>query len=189
MKELTKRWHEAARQLDDDIYLLSQEQNGKWKEELLITGGKGKRFEALRYFDSSIGWSRDGNRLAFIAKSGKVMVFSAFQKTNWQLYRTDVTKAPVASPQLASTNTTVALAENNGATATATAKAWLPDIPDPNTLYANYQLAPADSIESRQYSSKFKLDAISVGGGYDTYFINISGFSRASTNCTSQSSM
>jgi len=408
LKELTKRWHEAARRLvvpqdstlqtpeqiaarlthqqgfyhrlnvaasvspdgnhvayvanknlDDDIYLLSQEQNGKWKEELLIAGGKGKRFEALRYFDSSIGWSRDGNRLAFIAKSGKddalyvmnphtkkvtqrfvfaqlnglqspsfspwgdevvfvgiaggvsdlyvvdladgklqrltddrfaelhpqwspdgkaivfvtdrgegtdeakllfgdydlalyhlanksietlidlpgnatspqwspdgsaiafvsdhqgipniyrlrladrqitpvtflrngiagitettpalswsangkVMVFSAFQKTNWQLYYLNFTKAPAAPPQLASIDTTVALAENSSATAnattTATAKAWLPDIPDPNTLYANYQLTPADSIESRQYSSRFKLDAVSVGGGYDTYY-------------------
>jgi Tol biopolymer transport system component len=402
LKELTKRWHEAARQLvvpqdstlqtpeqiaarlthqqgfyhrlnvapsvspdgkrvayiankklDDDIYLLSQDQNGKWKEELLIAGGKGKRFETLRYFDSSIGWSRDGNRLAFIAKSGKddalyvmnphtkkvtqrfvfaqlnglqspsfspwgdevvfvgiaggvsdlyivdladgklrrltddrfaelhpqwspdgkaivfvtdrgegtdeakllfgdydlalyhladknienltnlsgnatspqwspdggeiafvsdhqgisniyrlrladrqitpvtflrngiagitettpalswaangkVMVFSAFQKTNWQLYRMDVTPSPAAPPQLASANTTAALAENNNATATA--KAWLPDIPDPNTLYANYQLTPVDSIESRPYSSKFKLDAIGVGGGYDTYY-------------------
>jgi len=401
LKELTKRWHEAARQLvappdstlqmpdqiaarlthqqgfyhrlnvapsvspdgkqvayianknlDDDIYLLSQDQSGKWKQELLIAGGKGKRFETLRYFDSAISWSRDGNRLAFIAKSGKddalyvmnphtkqitqrfvfaqlnglqspsfspwgdevvfvgiaggvsdlyivdladgklqrltddrfaelhpqwspdgkaivlatdrgegtdeakllfgdydlalyhlaekkienltnlpgnatspqwspdggeiafvsdhqaipniyrlrladrqitpitflrngiagitestpalswsangkVMVFSAFQKTNWQLYLMDATKTSVAPPQIASA---VALPENNGATATAPAKAWLPDIPDPNALYANYQLTSADSIESRQYSSKFKLDAISVGGGYDTYY-------------------
>jgi len=102
--------------------------------------------------------------------NGKVMVFSAFQKTNWQLYLMDATKAPVAPAQLASTNTTVALAENNSATASATPKSWLPDIPDPNALYANYQLTSADSIESRQYSSKFKLDAISVGGGYDTYY-------------------
>ncbi len=404
-KELTKRWHEAARQLvvpqdstlqtpeqiaarlthqqgyyhrlnvvpsvspdgkqvayignknlDDDIYLLSQDQSGKWKQELLIAGGKGKRFETLRYFDSAIGWSRDGNRLAFIAKSGKddalyvmnphskkvtqrfvfaqlnglqspsfspwgdevvfvgiaggvsdlyivdladgklqrltddrfaelhpqwspdgkavvfatdrgegtdeakllfgdydlalyhfadkrienltslpgnatspqwspdgseiafvsdhqsipniyrlrladrqittvtflrngvagitestpalswsangkVMVFSAFQKINWQLYLMDATKAPVVPPQLAST---IALPENNTANATASAtaspKSWLPDIPDLNTLYTSYQLAPEDSIESRQYNSKFKLDAISVGGGYDTYY-------------------
>lgn len=405
LKELTKRWHEAARQLvvpqdsmlqtpdqiatrlthqqgfyhrlnvapsvspngkqvayianknlDDDIYLLSQDQTGKWKQELLIAGGKGKRFETLRYFDSAIGWSRDGNRLAFIAKSGKddalyvmnphtkevtqrfvfaqlnglqspsfspwgdevvfvgiaggvsdlyivdladgklqrltedrfaelhpqwspdgksivfatdrgegtdeanllfgdydlalyhladkrienltnlpgnatspqwspdgsaiafvsdhqsipniyrlhlvdqqitpvtflrngiagitestpalswsangkVMVFSTFQKTNWQLYLLDATKAPIASPQIAST---VGVPANNtasiAASATASPKSWLPEIPDPNLLYANYRLTSPDSIESRPYSSKFKLDAISVGGGYDTYY-------------------
>ncbi|MCI0693403.1 hypothetical protein L0337_15535 [candidate division KSB1 bacterium] len=351
----------ANKDLNEDIYLLSQDKNGKlkspsgWKATRLIEGGESKRFETLRYFDSAIGWSRDGHRLAFVAKSGKddaiyvmnphtrkvthrfvfenlnglqspsfsphgdelifvgiaggisdlyivdladgklkrltndrfaelhpqwspdgkaivfvtdrgegtdeakllfgdydlavyhladhriemmtalagnatspqwspdgseiafvadyqgipniyrlrvsdkqitpvtnlragvagitettpalswsangkVMVFSAFQKTNWQLYRLDVPKLPATLTQLASTKNTVALAQDNSATATATATAWLPPIPDSNTLYASYPMAAADSIESRDYSSKFKLDAVAVGGGYDTYY-------------------
>ncbi len=355
----------ANKELNEDIYLLSQDRNGDWKESRLIEGGESKRFETLRYFDSAIGWSRDGHRLAFVAKSGKddaiyvmnphtrkvthkfvfdnlnglqspsfspygdelvfvgiaggvsdlyivdladsklkrltndrfaelhpqwspdgkaivfvtdrgegtdeakllfgdydlalyhlagnriemmttlagnatspqwspdgseiafvadhqgipniyrlrvsdkhitpvtflrdgiagitettpalswsangkVMVFSAFQKTNWQLYRLDATKLPTALTQLASANNAVTFTQGNSASATATAaaiatatateKAWLPPIPDPNKLYASYQLAAADSIESRDYSSKFKLDAVAVGGGYDTYY-------------------
>jgi Tol biopolymer transport system component len=354
----------ADKDLNEEIFLLTKGENGKWQAELLLKGGASKRFETLRYFDSAIGWSRDGHRLAFIAKSGeddvlyimnphtrkvtqkflfkelnglqspsfspygdelvfvgiaggvsdlyvvdladgklkrltndrfaelhpqwspdgnaivfvtdrgtgtdeekllfgdynlalyhfaskniemltnlsgnatspqwspdgseiafisdhqgipniyrlrladktitpvtllkngvsgitettpalswsadgKVMVFSAFQKTNWQLYLLDATKLPLKGepavlPQIASTDKAVSLSPNDSATATATAtateKAWLPSIPDPNTLYENYHLAPADSIEQRGYSSKFKLDAVGVGGGYDTYW-------------------
>jgi Tol biopolymer transport system component len=61
----------ANKKINENIYLLSKDQNGKWKEQRLVEGGEGKRFETLRYFDSSIGWSRDGNQLAFISKSGK----------------------------------------------------------------------------------------------------------------------
>jgi Tol biopolymer transport system component len=339
----------ANKNPDEDIYLLSREANGKWKETRLVEGGESKRFETLRYFDTSIGWSRDGNQMAFIAKSGKddalyvmnphtkkvthkfvfaplnglqspsfspwgdelvfvgiaggisdlyvvdladgklkrltddrfaelhpqwspngkaivfvtdrgdgtdvakllfgnyalallhlsdqrldiltnlrgnatspqwspdsreiafisdhhgipniyrlrladrqitpvtflrngvagitettpalswsangkVMVFSAFQKSNWQLYRLDATKVPGALTQLASLYNTVA-----GGTA-APETLWLPALPDPNTLYAKYPLAAADSIEARDYRSKFKLDAVAVGGSYDTYY-------------------
>jgi hypothetical protein len=111
----------------------------------------------------ALSWSANGN----------VMVFSAFQKTNWQLYRLDVTKLPfVEFTQLASTNNTVAFAQEDSATATAaaTAAGWLPPIPDSNLLYSDYKLAAPDSIEQRGYSSKFKLDAVAVGGGYDTYY-------------------
>ncbi|MCG3117912.1 MAG: Protein TolB [bacterium] len=351
----------ANKKLNEDIYLLSRDAKGKWQETQLIAGGASKRFETLRYFDSAIGWSRDGNQLAFIAKSGrddalyvmnphtkkvtqkfvfanlnglqspsfspygdelvfvgiaggvsdlyvvdladgklkrlthdrfaelhpqwspdgktvvfatdrgkgtdeakllfsaynlalyhlasnqidmitalpgnvtspqwspdgsaiafisdhqgipnayrlqladkqitpltalrngiagitestpalswsangKVMVFSAFQKTNWQLYRLDLEKLPlpgkpVESTPLASMNHAVDLPKTDSATATAAATTtWLPDLPDPNTLYADYPLAAADSIESRDYSSKFKLDAVAVGGAYDTYY-------------------
>ncbi|MGH7595613.1 MAG: peptidase MA family metallohydrolase [bacterium] len=347
----------ANKDLNEDIYLLSRDRNGKWKETRLIEGGESKRFETLRYFDTAIGWSRDGHRLAFVAKSGKddaiyvmnphtrkvtqkfvfenlsglqspsfspygdelvfvgiaggisdlyivdladskvkrltndrfaelhpqwspdgkaivfvtdrgegtdeakllfgdydlavyhlagnriemmtalagnatspqwspdgseiafvadhhgipniyrlrvtdkqimpvtnlrdgiagitettpalswsangkVMVFSAFQKTSWQLYRLDATKLPTALTQLASTEKAMNFAKDDTATASATAAAagWLPPIPDPNLLYANYRLTPADSIESRGYSSKFKLDAVAVGGGYNTYW-------------------
>jgi Tol biopolymer transport system component len=342
----------ANKNLNEDIFLLSKDKSGKWKNERLLKGGASKRFEALRYFDSAIAWSRDGHRLAFIAKSGKddalyimnphtkkvtqkfifeelnglqspsfspygdevvfvgisggasdlyivevaggklrrltndrfaelhpqwspdgqaivfvtdrgngtdeakllfgdydlaiyhlsnndiemitalsgnatspqwspdgseivfvsdyqgipniyrlqladkkitpitslkngvagitettpalswsangkVMVFSAFQKTNWQLYRLDVTKLPTALTQLTSTEKTVELTEEDSA---ATENGWLPSIPDPNTLYSDYKLASPDSIEQRGYSSKFKLDAVAVGGGYDTYW-------------------
>ncbi len=347
----------ANKDLKEDVYLLSKDKKGKWKEQRLVEGADSKRFETLRYFDSSLGWSRDGNRIAFISKSGKddalyvmnprtqrvthkfvfaklnglqspsfsprgeelvfvgiaggisdlygvdlaggklkrltndrftelhpqwspdgkaivfvtdrgtgteeeklmfgdydlaiyrltnnsvemitdlpgnatspqwspdgseiafisdhqgianiyrlrlanktitpvtflrngiagitettpalswsangkVMVFSAFQKESWQLYRLDATKLPSKGKppeltQLAS-NTTVGFSPNSNAAATD--KAWLPAIPDPNTFYTNYRLASADSIEKRDYSSSFKLDAVSVGGGYSTYY-------------------
>ncbi|MDZ7288391.1 MAG: DUF6055 domain-containing protein [candidate division KSB1 bacterium] len=344
----------ADKDLNEEIFLLTKGENGKWKAELLLKGGASKRFETLRYFDSAIGWSSDGHCLAFIAKSGKddalyimnphtkkvtqkfvfkelnglqspsfspygdevvfigisggvsdlyivdvadgklrrltkdrfaelhpqwspdgnaivfvtdrgegtdeanllfgdydlavfhladnriemvtalagnatspqwspdgseiafisdhqgipniyrlrladkmitpvtmlrngvsgitettpalswsangkVMVFSTFQKTNWQLYRLEVTKLPtVEFTRLPFTNNTVAFAQDDSTIATATA--WLPPIPDPNSLYSDYKLTSPDSIEQRGYRSKFKLDAVAIGGGYDTYY-------------------
>jgi hypothetical protein len=107
----------------------------------------------------ALSWSANGN----------VMVFSAFQKTNWQLYRLDVTKLPpVEFTQLAAVDNPVSFDQNDSAAGTESA--WLPFIPDPNSLYSDYKLAAPDSIEKRGYSSKFKLDAVAVGGGYDTYY-------------------
>lgn len=61
----------ANKNLTDEIYLLSLKDNGKYDERLLIKGGQSRDFESLRYFDTTINWSRDGQRLAFVSKSGK----------------------------------------------------------------------------------------------------------------------
>jgi Tol biopolymer transport system component len=61
----------ANKNLTDEIYLLSLKDNGKYEERLLIKGGQSRDFESLRYFDTTINWSRDGQRLAFVSKSGK----------------------------------------------------------------------------------------------------------------------
>jgi len=57
--------------LHDEIYMLSREEDGRWKNTRLIKGGSGKQFEALRYFETGISWSRDGSKIAFISKSGR----------------------------------------------------------------------------------------------------------------------
>lgn len=61
----------ANKNLTDEIYLLSMKDNGKYDERLLIKGGQSRDFESLRFFDTTINWSRDGQRLAFVSKSGK----------------------------------------------------------------------------------------------------------------------
>lgn len=61
----------ANKNLTDEIYLLSQKENGKYDERLLIKGGQSRDFESLRFFDTTINWSRDGRRFAFVSKSGK----------------------------------------------------------------------------------------------------------------------
>ncbi len=61
----------ANKNLTEEIYLLSMKENGKYDERLLIKGGQSRDFESLRFFDTTINWSRDGERLAFISKSGK----------------------------------------------------------------------------------------------------------------------
>lgn len=61
----------ANKNLTEEIYLLSMKDNGKYDERLLIKGGQSRDFESLRFFDTTINWSRDGQRLAFTSKSGK----------------------------------------------------------------------------------------------------------------------
>jgi len=61
----------ANKNLHDEIYLLSQKEDGSWESRHLIKGGAGNRFESLRFFDSGINWSRDGGKIAFVSKSGK----------------------------------------------------------------------------------------------------------------------
>ncbi len=61
----------ANKNLVEDIYLLSQRPDGKWEDRQLVKGGQSRDFESLRFFDTTINWSRDGKRLAFISKSGK----------------------------------------------------------------------------------------------------------------------
>ena len=356
----------ANKNLKEDIFLLSKDKNGILKEKRLIKGGESKRFETLRYFDTSIGWARDGSRIAFISKSGKddalyvmnphtkkinhkfmfdelnglqspsfspegdqlafvgisggisnlyvlnldnrkltrltndrfavlhpqwspdgesivfitdrgtgadeenllfgnydlavyhitnnaiemitdlqgsatspqwspdgseiafvsdhygipniyrirladkkiipvtflrngvsgitettpalswsangkVMVFSAFHKDSWHLYRLDLTESPVVWAQQdddgesstgsqATSAVVVSSEDSNAGSLTSANSSWLPNIPDPNTLYTDYELEDADSVEQREYKTKLELDAVVVGGSYDRYF-------------------
>lgn len=61
----------ANKNLRDEIYLLSQKSNGEFDERRLVSGGQSRDFESLRFFDTTINWSRDGSRIAFVSKSGK----------------------------------------------------------------------------------------------------------------------
>jgi len=61
----------ANKNLTDEIYLLEQKSNGQFENRRLITGGQSRDFESLRFFDTTINWSRDGSRLAFVSKAGK----------------------------------------------------------------------------------------------------------------------
>jgi Tol biopolymer transport system component len=61
----------ANKNLIDEIYLLSQESGGKFTDRRLVAGGQSRDFESLRFFDTSLSWSRDGSRIAFVSKSGK----------------------------------------------------------------------------------------------------------------------
>jgi len=61
----------ANKNLVEEIYLLSQTAEGKWEDRQLIKGGQSRDFETLRFFDTTINWSRDGKHLAFVSKSGK----------------------------------------------------------------------------------------------------------------------
>jgi len=61
----------ANQNLKEEIYLLSEDNNASFVDQRLIKGGDSKRFEALRFFDTAIGWSRDGNMISFISKSGR----------------------------------------------------------------------------------------------------------------------
>lgn len=61
----------ANKNFAEEIYLLSQNAGGKWQDRQLIKGGQSRDFETLRFFDTTINWSRDGKRLAFVSKSGK----------------------------------------------------------------------------------------------------------------------
>ncbi len=61
----------ANRNLNDEIYLLSETEDGEYKSQHLVQGGGGKQFETLRFFDTTIGWSRDGQLITFVSKSGK----------------------------------------------------------------------------------------------------------------------
>ncbi|MCB0270336.1 MAG: PD40 domain-containing protein [Calditrichaeota bacterium] len=60
----------ANKDLDEEIYMLTQKPDGSYEQKHLISGGKSRQFETLRYFETAMGWSRDGKKLAFISKSG-----------------------------------------------------------------------------------------------------------------------
>jgi Tol biopolymer transport system component len=61
----------ANKNLTEEIYLLSQKEDGTYENRRLIKGGQSSDFESLRFFDTSISWSRDGSRIAFVSKAGK----------------------------------------------------------------------------------------------------------------------
>ncbi|HQU71495.1 MAG TPA: peptidase MA family metallohydrolase, partial [Calditrichia bacterium] len=104
------------------------------------------------------------------SRNGREMAFSAFQNTSWQLFRLDPADSlREAAHQLVSTQEDLPLPGSAG-DSTLTASAWLPANADPNALYAQYQLAPEDSVVEKDYRSRFKLDGVAIGGGYNTFY-------------------
>ncbi|MDL1876129.1 hypothetical protein FBQ85_13295 [Cytophagia bacterium CHB2] len=61
----------ANKNLSDELYLLSENADGSFADRRLIKGGQSRDFETLRFFDTSISWSRDGERIAFVSKSNR----------------------------------------------------------------------------------------------------------------------
>ncbi|MCL4708877.1 PD40 domain-containing protein [bacterium] len=61
----------ANKNLSDELYLLSENADGSFVDRRLIKGGQSRDFETLRFFDTSISWSRDGERIAFVSKSNR----------------------------------------------------------------------------------------------------------------------
>lgn len=111
--------------------------------------------------------------------NGEFMVFSTFEKNMWNIYRLEVKDqqrelVPVrlehfVMEDLRGTPDT-AVNSDLSHYSIMRGKRWVPEIPDQNDLYSGYELVEEDSVESREYSSRFNLDAIALGGGYDTYF-------------------
>jgi Tol biopolymer transport system component len=57
--------------LVDDIYIVEEKSQNDFEARRLIKGSQSTDFEALRFFETTINWSRDGEKVAFISKSGK----------------------------------------------------------------------------------------------------------------------
>lgn len=55
--------------LSDDIYLLEVRPNGGFTSRRLVRGRRSTDFETLRFFETSLNWSRDGKKIAFVSKS------------------------------------------------------------------------------------------------------------------------
>ncbi len=77
----------ANKELKEDIYLITCTANGDYEEQQLISGGESKRFETLRYLESSIGWSWDGTRIAFVSKSGQDDVIYIMDPQTQEVHR------------------------------------------------------------------------------------------------------
>lgn len=115
----------------------------------------------------AISWSLNGSTLAF----------SFFKKNSWQIYSMDMEKVleeqETTTPQqhIASL-TSIMVSDDDSSETTYVVKdtMWVPAMPDQTTLYSKYELASEDSVEARNYSKNFKLDAVGVGGGYDTFW-------------------
>ena len=107
--------------------------------------------------------------------------FSAFFNNSWNLYSLNLHKSQVVSNdhsidqksiiknQYSSPND-YSFDEMSELVKISDDSLFVAAIPDPNKIYSGYELENADSIEQKNYKSKFKLDGISMGGGYDTYW-------------------
>jgi len=114
----------------------------------------------------AMSWSADG----------RVLVFSAFVKESWQLFRMETSPALAVSEKItATTNGHAEIISPQQTTPGSTDSLWLPAIPDFNNLYVNYNLASSDSVEQRNYSRVPKLDGISVGASFGGYFGAVGG--------------
>jgi WD40 repeat protein len=114
--------------------------------------------------------------------NGEVMVFSTFENTSWQMYKFnpfekrnrdwEPLKTEPIPPAIATTTEDLKISEisQGKGRGDTSPDSFVPELPDQNLLYGRYNLVPSDSISRDDYKSKFKLDAISFGGGYDTYY-------------------
>ncbi|MDZ7269216.1 MAG: DPP IV N-terminal domain-containing protein [candidate division KSB1 bacterium] len=119
----------------------------------------------------AMSWSADG----------RVLVFSAFEKGGWHLYRMAMPQAPTLAGGEANANgTTVDAAPAGRADSSATMvaapeAAWVPAIAEVNTLFMNYALAAADSIEKRSYRGLPKFTTAAIGAVFGGFFGTVGG--------------
>lgn len=119
----------------------------------------------------AMSWSADG----------RVLVFSAFEKSGWHLYRMKMPDAPALAAVEPNANGTIvsaapaARADSVTTTVQASEAAWVPAIVDPNTFFMNYALADADSIERRSYNSMPKFTTAAIGASFGGFYGTVGG--------------
>jgi len=119
----------------------------------------------------AMSWSADG----------RVLVFSAFERSGWHLYRMNMPDAPALAavePHANGTSANATPAANTDSpamTMQASEAAWVPPIVDPNTSFMNYALADTDSVEKRSYSSMPKFTAAAIGASFGGFYGMVGG--------------
>jgi Tol biopolymer transport system component len=118
----------------------------------------------------AMSWSADNN----------ILVFSSFINGSWHIYRTELINDEDYRPEqenedaiiLSYTDKVSSSTDGLGEDSTTfdNDSLWLPSFADPNEVYEEYKLENPDSLEKRKYSSKFKLDAVAFGAGFDTFY-------------------
>lgn len=114
----------------------------------------------ITHLTPAFSWSRDGG----------TMVFSAFSRAGWRLYRLDGNGGVVALAAPAERVHDAADTEREAAAIARIDSLWLPAVGNSNALYADYELAPEDSVRAREYRNRFQLDGISLGAGYSSFY-------------------
>ena len=116
----------------------------------------------------ALSWSRDG----------KTLVFSSFIKEGWQLFRMELPETEILFVEDLNGNNF----DTNGHSETVAADSiinrdsnWLPQLPEPNNLYREYNLADEDSVESLGYGTKLRLDGIFMGANIGGFLGSVGG--------------
>ena len=158
------------------------------------------RVQRLTSLKSGIAGITETTPAFSISRDGKTLVFSAFVNTGWQLYQlapsqlrpqqplspeavisaarqnnriTSPVEGIIDSVQTDTSGNVIQKPEIPAGVNIAdryTVAGWLPALPDINWLYAAYPLPDPATLKEDKYRSRFSLDAVQVGGGYNTFY-------------------